>query len=89
MTTTVVATTTTKVKRREPLGTIGMAASQAQSRSAGASGRTGAGKRTRLSATQDGLGEITNKGGKRPACESMEYAWEKGRFMGDIFANGI
>ncbi|KAJ5220170.1 hypothetical protein N7468_009374 [Penicillium chermesinum] len=67
MTTTVIAATTTKVKRREPLGTIGMAASQAQSRSAGASGRTAGKRSARLGAAQDGLGEMTNKGGKRPA----------------------
>lgn len=74
MTTAVVAATTTKIKRREPLGTIGMAASQAQSRSANASGRTGGSRRTtRLSATQDGLGGNTNKGEKRQAGECF---WE-------------
>ena len=64
MTIAVLATTTTKTKRREPLGTIAMAAPKTQSRSAASSG-TGKNKverrTTRLSASQQGLEEVTNK----------------------------
>ncbi|KAJ5106037.1 hypothetical protein NUU61_003384 [Penicillium alfredii] len=69
MTIAVLAATTTKTKRREPLGTIGMAASQAQSRPASsASGRSrGERRTTRLSATQQGLEEDTGKDAKRKA----------------------
>ncbi|KAJ5594010.1 uncharacterized protein N7459_000218 [Penicillium hispanicum] len=71
MTIAVLAAPTTRNQRREPLGTIGMAASQAQSRSATASGRAGrgrgGGRSTRLSASQQGLEEATNNDGKRKA----------------------
>lgn len=73
MTIAVLAAPTTKTKRREPLGSIGMAASQAQSRpasSATAGEGRGRGERrtTRLSATQQGLAEqTTSKDGKRKA----------------------
>ncbi|KAJ5234050.1 uncharacterized protein N7469_005816 [Penicillium citrinum] len=70
MTIAVLATTTTKTKRREPLGTIGMAASQAQSRTTASTstGRPrGARRSTRNSANQQGLEEITNNDSKRKA----------------------
>ncbi|OQE15259.1 hypothetical protein PENSTE_c029G06663 [Penicillium steckii] len=70
MTIAVLATTTTKTKRREPLGTIGMAASQAQSRttaSTSAGRPRGARRSTRNSANQQGLEEITNNDSKRKA----------------------
>ncbi|KAJ5769459.1 hypothetical protein N7520_004018 [Penicillium odoratum] len=62
MTIAVLAAPITKVKRREPLGTITMAATQAQPRS-------GRGRPpTRLSASQQGLDEIANNAeGKRKA----------------------
>lgn len=62
MTTAVLATPVTKLKRREPLGTIGMPASQAQS-------RPGRGRPPRLSATKQGLEETTSNEGKRKASE--------------------
>lgn len=71
MTVAVLATTTTKTKRREPLGTIAMAAPKTQSRSAAASSGTGKAKErrtTRLSASKQEL-ENTNKLGKRTAGE--------------------
>ncbi|KAJ5119159.1 hypothetical protein N7526_010796 [Penicillium atrosanguineum] len=65
----VLAPTLTKTKRREPLGTIGMAASQAQSRPAPASGGAGGGKgerrTTRNSASKQGLEEFTNEGKRK------------------------
>lgn len=65
----VLAPTLTKIKRREPLGTIGMAASQAQSRPAPASGGAGGGKgerrTTRNSASKQGLEKITNDGKRK------------------------
>ncbi|CAI7660954.1 unnamed protein product [Penicillium palitans] len=70
MTVAVLATTTTKTKRREPLGTISMAAPKTQSRSATVSSGTGKVKErrtTRLSAGKQELEESTNKLGKRPA----------------------
>lgn len=72
MTVAVLATTTTKTKRREPLGTILMAAPKTQARSATASSGTGKIKErrtTRLSAGKQELEESTNKLGKRPAGE--------------------
>lgn len=73
MTIAVLAATTTTTKRREPLGTIGMAAPQAQSRPAPASGRAGSGRggrrSTRLGATEQGLEEIPHQDGKRKASE--------------------
>jgi hypothetical protein len=62
MTIAVLATTTTKTKRREPLGTISMAAPKTQPRSAASSGTAKATTRrtTRLSASQQEL-ELTNK----------------------------
>ncbi|KAJ5818116.1 hypothetical protein N7474_003707 [Penicillium riverlandense] len=71
MTTAVLAAPTTKTKRREPLRTIGMAASQAQSRPASSAAGRGRGEErrtTRLSATQQGLeGESPSHDGKRKA----------------------
>ncbi|KAJ5626203.1 hypothetical protein N7510_002512 [Penicillium lagena] len=71
MTTAVLAAPVTKTKRREPLGTIGMAASQAQSRpasSAAGRGRGGERRTTRLSPSQQGLeGESPTHDGKRKA----------------------
>ncbi|KAJ5692699.1 hypothetical protein N7462_002122 [Penicillium macrosclerotiorum] len=70
MTIAVLALPTTKTKRREPLRTIGMAAPQAQSRHGAASGGAGRGgerRSTRLSATQQGLDEMTNHEAKRKA----------------------
>ncbi|KAJ5668575.1 uncharacterized protein N7477_007145 [Penicillium maclennaniae] len=65
----VLAPTLTKTKRREPLGTIGMAASQAQSRPAPASDGAGGDKRarrtTRNSTSKQGLEEITNDGKRK------------------------
>ncbi|KAJ6014726.1 hypothetical protein N7540_009317 [Penicillium herquei] len=61
MTIAVLAAPVTKIKRREPLGTIGMAGTQAQSRSG--RGRPA----TRLSASQNGLEELANNDGKRKA----------------------
>ena len=75
MTIAVLATTTTKTKRREPLGTIGMAASQAQSRTTASTsaGRSrGARRSTRNSANQQGLEEITNNDSKRKASELLK-----------------
>lgn len=74
MTTAVLTAPTTKTSRREPLGTIGMAASQAQSRHAPASGGAGRGRgrSTRNSATQQGLEELVNKDGKRKASECCD-----------------
>ncbi|KAJ5621516.1 hypothetical protein N7528_006299 [Penicillium herquei] len=63
MTIAVLAAPVTKIKRREPLGTIGMAGTQAQSRSG--RGRPA----TRLSASQNGLDELTNSDAKRKASE--------------------
>ncbi|KAJ5956566.1 hypothetical protein N7501_010845 [Penicillium viridicatum] len=77
MTVVVLATTTTKTKRREPLGTILMAAPKTQSRSATASSGTRKVKEqrtTRLSADKQELEESTNKLGKRPAVEYEEDA---------------
>lgn len=77
MTVAVLATTTTKTKRREPLGTILMAAPKTQSRSATASSGTRKVKErrtTRLSAGKQELEESTNKLGKRPAVEYEEDA---------------
>ncbi|KAJ5516186.1 hypothetical protein N7527_007746 [Penicillium freii] len=77
MTVAVLATTTTKTKRREPLGTILMAAPKTQSRSATTSSGTGKVKErrtTRLSAGKQELEESTNKLGKRPAVEYEEDA---------------
>ncbi|KAJ5519570.1 Mtw1 kinetochore complex DSN1 [Penicillium fimorum] len=77
MTVAVLATTTTKTKRREPLGTIAMAAPKTQSRSVTASGGTGKVKErrtTRLSASKQELEESTNKLGKRPAVTYEEDA---------------
>ncbi|KAJ6144015.1 hypothetical protein N7471_003468 [Penicillium samsonianum] len=77
MTVAVLATTTTKTKRREPLGTIAMAAPKTQSRSATASGGTGKAKErrtTRLSASTQELEQTTNKLGKRPAVAYEEDA---------------
>jgi kinetochore protein Mis13/DSN1 len=64
MTIAVLAAPITKVKRREPLGTIAMAATQAQS-------RPGRGRPPkRLSASQEGLEEIANHAeAKRKASE--------------------
>ncbi|KAJ5837314.1 Kinetochore protein [Penicillium chrysogenum] len=76
MTVAVLATTTTKTKRREPLGTIAMAAPKTQSRSAAASSGTGKAKErrtTRLSASKQEL-ENTNKLGKRTAVTYEEDA---------------
>ncbi|CAI7625139.1 unnamed protein product [Penicillium glandicola] len=70
MTVAILATTTTKTKRREPLGTIAMAAPKTQSRSATASSGTGKVKErktTRLSTSKQDFEESTNKLGKRPA----------------------
>ncbi|KAJ5730521.1 uncharacterized protein N7483_005029 [Penicillium malachiteum] len=61
MTIAVLAAPVTKIKCREPLGTIGMAGTQAQSRSG--RGRPA----TRLSASQNGLEELANNDGKRKA----------------------
>jgi kinetochore protein Mis13/DSN1 len=73
MTIAVLTTSTTKTKRREPLRTIGMAATQAQSRSGAASGgagKSGGGQRsTRLSASKQNLEEISNNESKRKAGE--------------------
>ncbi|KAJ5687051.1 hypothetical protein N7536_009670 [Penicillium majusculum] len=77
MTVAVLATTTTKTKRREPLGTISMAAPKTQSRSATVSSGTGKVKErrtTRLSAGKQELEESTNKLGKRPAVAYEEDA---------------
>ncbi|KAJ5155081.1 Mtw1 kinetochore complex DSN1 [Penicillium coprophilum] len=77
MTVAVLATTTTKTKRREPLGKIAMAAPKTQSRSVTASGGTGKVKdrrTTRLSASRQELEESTNKLGKRPAVTYEEDA---------------
>ncbi|KOS47212.1 hypothetical protein ACN38_g1858 [Penicillium nordicum] len=77
MTVAVLATTTTKTKRREPLGTILMAAPKTQARSATASSGTGKIKErrtTRLSAGKQELEESTNKLGKRPAVAYEEDA---------------
>jgi len=83
MTTAVLAPLLTKTKRREPLGTIAMAASQAQSRLAPASGGAGKGRgesrTTRNSKNKQGLGEPINDG-KRKAGEC--YNWEFVRDMG-------
>ncbi|CAG8940154.1 unnamed protein product [Penicillium salamii] len=79
MTIAVLTTTTTKTKRREPLGTITMAAPKTQSRSATSSG-TGksTGRRTtRLSASQQGLEEITHK--RKPDYEQDEDGFEFSR----------
>lgn len=79
MTIAVLTTTTTKTKRREPLGTITMAAPKTQSRSATSSG-TGksTGRRTtRLSASQQGLEEITHK--RKPG------EWLSAREAGESF----
>ncbi|CAG8332213.1 unnamed protein product [Penicillium nalgiovense] len=76
MTVAVLATTTTKTKRREPLGTIAMAAPKTQSHSAAASAGTGKAKErrtTRLSASKQEL-ENTNKLGKRTAVTYEEDA---------------
>ncbi|CAG8888708.1 unnamed protein product [Penicillium egyptiacum] len=77
MTVAVLATTTTKTKRREPLRTIAMAAPTTQSRSATASGETRKAKQrrtTRLSASKQDLETNTNKLGKRPAVAYEEDA---------------
>ncbi|CAG8293035.1 unnamed protein product [Penicillium olsonii] len=79
MTIAVLATTTTKTKRREPLGTITMAAPKTQSRSAasnGASKSTGR-RTTRLSASQQGLEEITHK--RKPDYEQDDDGFEFSR----------
>ena len=73
MTIVVLAAPTTKKQRREPLRIIGMAASQAQSRSGTVSGRTGrgrgGGRNARLGAAQQEPGEIASGDGKRKAGE--------------------
>ncbi|EKV16120.1 Mis12-Mtw1 family protein [Penicillium digitatum PHI26] len=77
MTVAVLATTTTKTKRREPLRTIGMAAPKTQSRSVTVSSGTGKVKErrtTRLSTSKQELEESTNKLGKRPAVMYEEDA---------------
>ncbi|KAJ5950182.1 uncharacterized protein N7479_008595 [Penicillium vulpinum] len=77
MTVAVLATTTTKTKRREPLGTISMAAPKTQSRSAAASGgagKVGERRTTRLSTSKQDLEESTNRPGKRPAVAYEEDA---------------
>ncbi|KAJ6181304.1 hypothetical protein N7519_011765 [Penicillium mononematosum] len=76
MTVAVLATTTIKTKRREPLGTIAMAAPRTQSRYAAASAGSGKAKErrtTRLSASKQEL-ENTNKLGKRTAVTYEEDA---------------
>ncbi|OQE15996.1 hypothetical protein PENFLA_c029G02388 [Penicillium flavigenum] len=76
MTVAVLATTTTKTKRLEPLGTIAMAAPKTQSRPAAASAGTGKAKErgtTRLSASKQEL-ENSNKLGKRTAVTYEEDA---------------
>jgi kinetochore protein Mis13/DSN1 len=80
MTTAVLAPPSTRIERREPLATIGMAASQAQSR-ASASGKTRAPRRsTRNSANQQGLEEIANeskrKAGKFALFERRLFVFE-------------
>lgn len=77
MTIAVLAPTLIKTKRREPLGTIGMAASQAQSRPASASGGAGRGKgerrTTRHSASKQGLDDLTSDGKRKAGeCYSIE-----------------
>ncbi|KAJ5377194.1 uncharacterized protein N7496_004603 [Penicillium cataractarum] len=67
MTIAVLTASTTKTKRREPLRTIGMAATQAQSRAGGAGKGGGEQKRTRLSASKQNLEEISNNESKRKA----------------------
>ncbi|KAJ5481843.1 hypothetical protein N7475_000655 [Penicillium sp. IBT 31633x] len=75
MTITVLATTKTKIKRREPLGTVAMVGPQGQSRSATVSGGHGRGRKTtRLSAGKEGFEESTNKLGKRSSVEYEEDA---------------
>ncbi|KAJ5790124.1 uncharacterized protein N7518_007135 [Penicillium psychrosexuale] len=77
MTVAVLATTTTKTKRRQPLGTIPMAGPKTQSRSATASSGTVKAKEqrtTRLSASKQDLEQSTNKLGKRPAVAYEEDA---------------
>ncbi|KAJ5768211.1 hypothetical protein N7533_000794 [Penicillium manginii] len=72
MTTAVLAPPSTRIERREPLATIGMAASQAQSR-ASASGKTRAPRRsTRNSANQQGLEEIANESKRKAGYEDDE-----------------
>ncbi|OGE50752.1 hypothetical protein PENARI_c016G06320 [Penicillium arizonense] len=66
MTIAVLATTTTTTKRREPLGTITMAAPKAQSQSAGASKGTVERRTTRLSASNQGLEEMAKDGKRKP-----------------------
>ncbi|KAJ5577315.1 hypothetical protein N7535_004241 [Penicillium sp. DV-2018c] len=70
MTATVLATTTTKTKRREPLGTMVM-----EARSATVSGGAGKGEErrsTRLSASKQELDKSKSKPGKRSAVEYEE-----------------
>ncbi|KAJ5475630.1 hypothetical protein N7539_007917 [Penicillium diatomitis] len=71
MTIAVVTTSTTKTKRREPLLTLGMAATQAHSRSGGSSGGTsksGLERRgTQLSANKQGLEKLSHHETKRKA----------------------
>ncbi|KAI3135889.1 hypothetical protein CBS147325_7614 [Penicillium roqueforti] len=77
MTVAVLATTTTKTKRRQPLGTISMAGPKTQSRSATAYSGTVKAKEqrtTRLSASKQDLEQSTNKLGKRPAVAYEEDA---------------
>ncbi|KAJ5135052.1 uncharacterized protein N7515_004330 [Penicillium bovifimosum] len=72
MTTTVLATTTTRTKRREPLETMAM-----EARSATVAGGAGKGKErrtTRLSASKHELDKSTSKPGKRSAVEYEEDA---------------
>ncbi|KAJ5197793.1 uncharacterized protein N7498_006910 [Penicillium cinerascens] len=82
MTIVVLAPPSTKTKRREPLGSIAMAAFQAQSRSAPASNGAGRGERrtTRNSASKQGLEEIINDG-KRKAGEC--YNTDSGNYEED------
>ncbi|KAJ5328138.1 hypothetical protein N7452_008528 [Penicillium brevicompactum] len=79
MTIAVLATTTTKTKRREPLGTITMAAPKAQSRSAtsGGTAKSTGRRTTRLSASQQGLEEITHK--RKPDYEQDEDGFQFSR----------
>ncbi|CEJ57425.1 hypothetical protein PMG11_06119 [Penicillium brasilianum] len=67
MTIAVLTASTTKTKRREPLRTIGMAATQAQSRSGGAGKGGGEQRRTRPTASKENLEEISNNESKRKA----------------------
>ncbi|KAJ5396976.1 hypothetical protein N7509_005089 [Penicillium cosmopolitanum] len=81
MTTAVLAPPSTRTERREPLGTIGMAASQAQSRASAPGKARGPRRSTRNSANQQGLEEITNNDSKRKASYEDDEGFQFARYQ--------